>query len=94
MRGYGVNRKRFNIKAHYPKCARRFAGLRLVAHRLRALRVRVMACYVLRPFAAHPAILRIRAFTPWRNGVPIATLYLPVVLHFMFEAAQFNKVRH
>jgi len=28
-----------------------------------------MVCYVLRPFAAHPAILRIRAFTAWRKGV-------------------------
>jgi hypothetical protein len=36
---------------------------------LRALRVRVMVCYVLRPFAAHPAILRVRAFTAWRKGV-------------------------
>jgi hypothetical protein len=36
---------------------------------LRALRVRVMVCYVLRPFAAHPAILRVRAFTAWRTGV-------------------------
>jgi hypothetical protein len=28
-----------------------------------------MVCYVLRPFAAHPAILRVRAFTAWRKGV-------------------------
>jgi len=35
---------------------------------LRALRVRVMVCYVLRPFAAHPAILRVHAFTAWGNG--------------------------
>ena len=35
---------------------------------LRAIRVRVMVCYVLRPFAAHPAIQRVRAFTAWRKG--------------------------
>ena len=45
----GVNRKRLNITAHYPKYASRFAGLRLVAYRCRALRVRVMVGYVLRP---------------------------------------------
>jgi len=47
--GQGVNRKRLNITAHYPKQASRCAGLRLVAYRLRALRVRVMVGYVLRP---------------------------------------------
>ena len=45
----GVNRKRLNITAHYPKYASRYAGLRLVAYRWRALRVRVMVGYVLRP---------------------------------------------
>jgi hypothetical protein len=45
----GVNRKRLNITAHYPNQASRCAELRLVAWRWRALRVRVMVCYVLRP---------------------------------------------
>ncbi len=45
----GVNRKRFNITAHYQKSASRCAELRFVADRWRALRVRVMVGYVLRP---------------------------------------------
>ena len=45
----GVNRKRLNITAHYPKQPSRCARLRLVACRCRALRVRVMVGYVLRP---------------------------------------------
>jgi len=36
---------------------------------LRALRVRVMVCYVLRPFAAHPAIQRVRALTAWGKAL-------------------------
>lgn len=53
-----VNRKRFNITAHYPKSASRYAWLRLVADRCAPSRVRVMVCYVLRPCAANFAIRR------------------------------------
>jgi hypothetical protein len=48
----GVNRKRLNITAHYTKQASRCAGLRLMACRCRALRVRVMVGYVSRPSPA------------------------------------------
>ena len=51
----GVNaplRYAFNITAHYPKSGQSLRRLRFVARPLRALRVRVMVCYVLRPCAA------------------------------------------
>ncbi len=45
----GVNRKRFNITAHYPKPLRLPQQSCSRLGPLRALRVRVMVCYVLRP---------------------------------------------
>jgi hypothetical protein len=45
----GVNRERFNINRALPKVRQSLRGLRLVAYRWRALRVRVMVGYVLRP---------------------------------------------
>ena len=51
----GVNaplRYAFNITAHYPKSGQSLRRLRFVARPLRALRVRVMVCYVLRPCSA------------------------------------------
>ena len=63
----GVNRKRLNITAHYPKYASRCAGLRLVAYRWRALRVRVMVGYVLRPSPDKGHVCSLRsAWLFWR----------------------------
>ncbi len=52
-----------------PKMCQSLRRASLGCPSLRALRVRVMVCYVLRPFAAHPAIQRVRAFTAWCKGV-------------------------
>jgi hypothetical protein len=45
----GVNRKRLNITAHYPKSSPFIPQAPFCGRPLRALRVRVMVCYVLRP---------------------------------------------
>ena len=52
-----------------PKVGQSLRRASLCVLPLRALRVWVMVCYVLRPFAAHPAIQRVRAFTAWRKVV-------------------------
>lgn len=54
----GVNRKRLNITAHYPKPLRLPQQSCSRLGPLRALRVRVMVCYVLRPRPSNCAIRR------------------------------------
>jgi hypothetical protein len=58
----GVNRKRFNITAHYPKPLRLPQQSCSRLGPLRALRVRVMVCYVLRPRPSNCVIRRCAGF--------------------------------
>ena len=58
----GVNRKRLNITAHYPKPLRLPQQSCSRLGPLRALRVRVMVCYVLRPRPSNCVIRRCAGF--------------------------------
>jgi hypothetical protein len=60
----GVNRKRLNITAHYPKPLRLPQQSCSGLVPLRALRVRVMVCYVLRPSPDNCAIWRCTCVYP------------------------------
>lgn len=72
----GVNRKRLNITAHYPKSGQSLRRLRFVARPLRALRVRVMVCYVLRPQPSNCVIRRCAGFqSALRDGWPTLNLW-------------------
>ncbi len=64
----GVNRKRFNITAHYPKPLRLPQQSCSRLGPLRALRVRVMVCYVLRPRPSNCAIRRCAGFQSALRG--------------------------
>lgn len=68
--GWGVNRKRLNITADYPKPLRLPQQSRSRLGPLRALRVRVMVCYVLRPRPSQErySALRGSLFSASRGG--------------------------